>query len=492
MFIPFNTGSRVRALRDTVLEMASMNTCSTKWPPVLVNEDNYESWKNDLLIWCDISELDKTKQAQTVHLSMPLESRARAATSEVPRSDLKKENGVEIILKKLDEIFLPDKGRRQFSAFKSLYNLRRRDNVPVSSFVNDFEHAYFKFKEQDMKLPDSVMAFMLLASCSLSDEDSRLVMSAITEVTYSSMKSALRRIFDNEVKAAPDVPLVGIKIEPTLYSNDNAGANIVNSKNSPGIDSSSINGDTTASNVYYARGQQQRGRFFRGRGRGRGRGGRQSFTGANAVPLGTQSGPSRRMNPLDTDGNVSRCVICDSRLHWVRDCPHSFENMKSNGGNEEDSSENVHLSLFMGLTGAEEKTEKLSVLMNESAGCAVLDTGCINTVCGSSWLEHYMDSLTDADRAQVLEEPSQKSFTFGDGASVKSIKRVKFPCVLGGTEGTIVTDVVPCNLPLLLSKTSMKRGKMSLFFETDSVAISGKKVALQCTTSGHYILPLFR
>ena len=89
----------VRALRDTVLEMASMNTCSTKWPPVLVNEDNYESWKNDLLIWCDISELDKTKQAQTVHLSMPLESRARAATSEVPRSDLKKENGVEIILK---------------------------------------------------------------------------------------------------------------------------------------------------------------------------------------------------------------------------------------------------------------------------------------------------------------------------------------------------------------------------------------------------------
>ena len=39
-----------------------------------------------------------------------------------------------------------------------------------------------------MKLPDAVMAFMLLALCNLSESDMHLVMSAVKEVTYDGMK----------------------------------------------------------------------------------------------------------------------------------------------------------------------------------------------------------------------------------------------------------------------------------------------------------------
>ena len=30
----------------------------------------------------------------------------------------------------------------------------------------------------------------------------------------------------------------------------------------------------------------------------------------------------KEMNPLDRNGQISRCVLCDSKIHWAKDCPH--------------------------------------------------------------------------------------------------------------------------------------------------------------------------
>ena len=57
---------------------------------------------------------------------------------------------------------------------------------------------------------------------------------------------------------------------------------------------------------------------------------------------------------------------------------------------------------------------------------------------------------------------------------------------------TIKTDVVDCNIPLLLSKASMKRVKLSLDFDNDTICINRVTVPLKCTASGHYALPLSR
>ena len=102
--------------------MAS-SACSTKSPPRFESEEAYEVWKNDIKIWCLLTDLDVKKQALAIHLS--LTGRARVATSELQVAVLNSESGVDKLLEKLDELFLPDKGRRQFAAFHHLYNLRR-------------------------------------------------------------------------------------------------------------------------------------------------------------------------------------------------------------------------------------------------------------------------------------------------------------------------------------------------------------------------------
>ena len=133
-------------------------TCNIKNPPKLEDEAAYESWKNDVTIWTDLTDLPKEKQALAIHLS--LSGRARIASSEIAVADLKKDDGVSTIIKKLDNLFLADEGRRQFGAFHNLYNFRRSEDVEVDRFISEFEHLYFKFSEQKMTLPDSVQAFM--------------------------------------------------------------------------------------------------------------------------------------------------------------------------------------------------------------------------------------------------------------------------------------------------------------------------------------------
>lgn len=51
------------------------------------------------------------------------------------------------------------------------------------------------------------MAFMLLASCNLSDHEQQQVMSAIFEVTLKNMKSALSRIFHGEISVQSVKPI---------------------------------------------------------------------------------------------------------------------------------------------------------------------------------------------------------------------------------------------------------------------------------------------
>ena len=176
---------------------------------------------------------------------------------------------------------------------------------------------------------------------------------------------------------------------------------------------------------------------------------------------------NRRLNPVGRDGQVLRCVICDSRYHWAHYCPHSYENNEmSPGGVSEryvDGSSEEHviqMSLFVGYTSDESiKQTKIMRLVEDLLNCGILDIGCSTTVCCQRWLNNYLSDLCDEELAMVKEGNSSATFTFGDGVMYKSVKRVVFPCWIGGVRSALTTDVVECDLPLLISKQSMKKRK---------------------------------
>ena len=450
---------------------------SSKYPPRFDGSE-YETWKKDINIWCALTELDENKQALAIHLS--LSGRARTASSEIELAVLKSKDGVKRLLDKLDSLFLADKGRRQFTAFQNLYNLRR-NNKDVHEYVSEFEHKYFKFTKEEMTLPDSVLAFMLLAACNLPGHETQIVMSAISEVNYANMKSTLKRVFGQQ-----------LSMQSPQESNTEIGA-----EGSSVIKAEPVFCSDSNEEVYYAsRGGRPRrpSSGYRPRYRGRGRGAAM----VTSSGFGNQ-GTNRRLNPLDQDGKVSRCVICDSRYHWARFCPHSYENNEAlTGGVKEidasNSSEDhvIHMSLFVGYAGEKNiKQTKIGQLIEESRQSGIVDTGCSTTVCGQQWLDTYLGSLCDEELSMVREEKSSATFTFGDGVKHRSIKRIVFPCWIGGIRSELSTDVVECSLPLLISRHSMKKGKMVLDFDKDSIRIMNRWIKLIVSSSGHYLLPLY-
>ena len=81
-------------------------------------------------------------------------------------------------------------------------------------------------------------------------------------------------------------------------------------------------------------------------------------------------------------------------------------------------------------------------------------------------------------------------FKFGGGTCLTSKGEYSIPAVLAERNVIIQTDIVESDIPLLLSRDSMKRASVKLDLENDKSVILGKEVALNLRTAGHYCVPL--
>ena len=90
----------------------------------------------------------------------------------------------------------------------------------------------------------------------------------------------------------------------------------------------------------------------------------------------------------------------------------------------------------------------------------------------------------------MKQSAGQKVFKFGGGTCLKSKGEYSLSAVIAGKEVTIKTDVVESDIPLLLSRTAMKKAAIKLDLKTDTAVIMRKEVALSLKSSGHYCIPI--
>ena len=135
---------------------------------------------------------------------------------------------------------------------------------------------------------------------------------------------------------------------------------------------------------------------------------------------------------------------------------------------------------------------QMSNFVAEALGCAVLDTACGSTVCGTEWFDSYVEQISDSDKQKIhlVGESGVNSFKFGAGPVIYSVGTYEIPVVLAGKHVMLKTDVVPTEVPLLLSKSAMKRAGVVIDMNQDIAVIFGETVPLNTTSSGHYCIPL--
>ena len=69
---------------------------------------------------------------------------------------------------------------------------------------------------------------------------------------------------------------------------------------------------------------------------------------------------------------------------------------------------------------------------------------------------------------------------------------VHIPVYIGSSSASLAVYVVSCNIPLLLSRISLKTAHATLDFQNDRLFIFNEAVPLITSESGHYCLPLSR
>ena len=425
------------------------------------DSDIYESWRKDVERWCLLSNLTPAKKALQIHFS--LTGKAKIASHQIPTDELT----IKSLLEKLDEIYMPDKVHRIVNIFHEMYSLKKDPDMNINEYICEFQQKYYRFQEVDGELPDKVLACMLLSSCQLSEDKNQIVKTGLpSDFKMADMVSTLKRVFGNENRAGQSTMSQSEPAPQVFYTEDQ---------------------NKTEDTLYTSRSKEygnygNQGRFpYRGssRGRGRRRFGRSAYR--------NRSSGRNRTNPLNRDGEVTSCIICNSIYHYAKFCPNAPN--RDNDNYEKNKNRTINWCMFIGCASSDQNT-KLEDLIEETDGHGILDSGCSNTVCGERWLAKFTEKLSDEERQEMKLESSDQSFTFGDGRIVNSKMRVTIPCWMGGVSGNITTDVVDCKIPLLLSRKSMKRVGMLLDFTRDEVIVNGHPIELKVTTSGHYALPI--
>ena len=441
-------------------------------PPDLNDCKSYESYKRELQAWKSVTELGATKQGNYVVLSLPNKSKfgndlRERVFENISATDLASVTGLDKVIEFLDTELGKSAVDDTIEKWDSFDNCKRGDNQTLEEFISEFEAKSSRVKATGTTLPGEILAYMLMKRSGLSNIERMLVLSRVDiskkESIYREVKTHMTNILGKCMKADST-----FKLEPAfLVQNEDvlAAAGYYRQR----------------SGTYPSKGKYQKGK-------------------SNFVPYKNKDKAGRPVNPKGKDGNLMTCNACGSYRHLIRDCSHKFENKGVHAVEdfvelnesinittdvEEDQFEIERFILF-----TSDKRE-LSQFTAEAINCAALDTCCTSTVAGEKWLNIYLSSLPEYMKDRVQGPlPGRKSFQFGNQGILKSQAFYKLPARIVGHELLIEVDIIPSDIPMLLSKEEMKRQQMILYMLEDSAEIRGASVSLSTTSAGHYLLPL--
>ena len=450
---------------------------SFKLPPDPSLAKSYDLWRKDALIWKKLTDTAEAKQGLALQYACRGTQRVHEAVVNIETAKVECAAGFNNVLDVLDKLFKVDKKEAEMKTYNEFEYIRRGDSQTIADFINQFDALLAKTKSYGNVMSENLLASKLMKAANLTRSQQQIIKASTEDITYTNVMATMKRTFgestgigegvtDNEDMEGPV-----IKKEPTLQASHKYLCDCV-PKNQRNHQAQEESCDEVLYGCNLKFSQKFKGKT----------GTRDSFRKSQSSDSGnSRTYQKKGRNPLDKQGNITRCHVCESINHWASSCP-----------DREDESNNAGVFHQIVLFQNElDDSNNIKTLTQETIGAAVADCGASKTVCGESWLTSYLKLLTPEEKESVTFRKSNNTYKFGLGTS-KAISSVKIPIHLGCKKVMLEADVVANDLPLLLSRASMKRASAHLDTKNDVIYMLGEEIKLINTSSGHYAVPLCR
>ena len=137
-----------------------MATASNKTPPLFNKSKSYSDWVRLVKLWTKFTDLQPTRQGPA--LVMSLEGKALDTILELDDKDISHEDGVTLIINKLNKLYKKDELNEKFEDFEKFENYKRSSETPMQQFLADFDQAYNKLKRHGITICNDLLGFKLL------------------------------------------------------------------------------------------------------------------------------------------------------------------------------------------------------------------------------------------------------------------------------------------------------------------------------------------
>ncbi|ESP01713.1 hypothetical protein LOTGIDRAFT_172470 [Lottia gigantea] len=195
-------------------------------PPVLSNDKTYERYKQELLAWCEITNLEKGKQGIAVALSLPEQEKLRIRErvfDELTTDQLKAENGLTVLITILDKHLGKDELVDSLEKYEDFEDFKWKETQSITEYISDFDSKYSKIVKKNMTLLPEILAFKLLKCANISKDERMLVLTGMNyerkDTLYEQAKVSLKK-FKGSASGGKDSleNSSDFKLEPTFLA----------------------------------------------------------------------------------------------------------------------------------------------------------------------------------------------------------------------------------------------------------------------------------
>ena len=457
--------------------------------PKLADYDNYECYKDMVLLWQATTNHPKSKHGAYLVTGIP--NKHKTFGNNLQETILLKIRPAELatdpksidkVIEFLDGILGKTLRSYQMQLYSKVHYIRRTANQNIADYIREFDLYTTKCKNKNVDINSNIKTFILLLGAGL------------TTLQHEILKGVVDAATDDELYEKVKEKLIGMLTNSWATDPaENEKSNVQNVELSDTFFAENEEAFVTWQTRKKQFQKAKQNKFKKSSSA-------QMKTTDSNHPASNLQARNNDVNPKDYHGRIYKCRECGSFKHLYRECPYvkgtfnrkqAFvgEHNEGEGGyvTEPESDEDNSVQKVF-LTNDKKELNRFTA---ESLNSAALDTCCTSSVAGEKWMQIYLNAIPKHLKDRIKGPFSTGTeFTFGNNQSLVSGKAYKVPIIIGQELYDIIIDVIPSDIPLLLSKGHMKQIGISLNMTDDTATANGKPLKVSTTSAGHFIVSL--